>query len=98
MEPESCGASEAKPAETFRANFGLIDFEQGDTLVLACVLDSETVAVEDSGEGYLLRIAMGAEALFIDFKNRGVLAAFPFVLTLTDYFDHRPERTKWRTA
>lgn len=79
------------PPKHFEIIFNLNDFDQGDTMALACVLDSETVAAEDSGEGHLVRIAMGAEALFIDFKTRTVAAAFPFTLRLTDYLDHPPE-------
>jgi hypothetical protein len=79
------------PPKHFELIFDLKDFEKEDTMALACVLDNETVATEDSGEGHLVRIAIGAEALFIDFKTRTVAAAFPFTLRLTDYLDHSPE-------
>lgn len=79
------------PPKHFDLHLDLNDAEQGDTLALGCVLNSETVSVEESGEGHVLRIAMGAEALFIDFKNRSVLASFPFVLRMTSYLDRQPE-------
>ncbi|HOW63721.1 MAG TPA: hypothetical protein P5186_03875 [Candidatus Paceibacterota bacterium] len=80
-----------RPPRHFKTILGLSDFDKGETLAVACVLDSETVAIEDSGDGFLLRISLGAEALFIDFKSRAVVSAFPFVLTVSDYLDHRPE-------
>jgi hypothetical protein len=79
------------PPKHFDLHFDLNDAEQGDTLALGCVLGSETVSVEESGEGHVLRIAMGAEALFIDFKNRSVVASFPFVLRLTSYLERQPD-------
>jgi hypothetical protein len=78
------------PPKHFEPVASFSDFDKGEILVLACVIDTETVVFEKSGDGFVTLISVTAEALVIDFSTRSVVAAFPFLLTVNDYLDREP--------
>lgn len=74
----------------------LADFEKGETVSLACVLDGETVVEERSGDGWIIIISLQAQAMWIDFSRGGarLRGSRPFLVHMIDYLDHKPTHTE----
>ncbi|MDR2637219.1 MAG: hypothetical protein LBB55_02680 [Zoogloeaceae bacterium] len=62
--------------------------------VLAAALDRELVSVEPIGGKYKLLIEVALEALFFDYRDRQVIAAYPVTLQYIDLLDHPPGKAE----
>lgn len=69
---------------------GSIGPDAPSSIALAFVLDRETVSVEHIGDKYKLLVAISAQALFFDFKERAVVSTFPMSLIYVDVQDTQP--------
>ncbi len=58
--------------------------------VLAAALDRELVSVEPIGSQYKVLVELSLQALFFDFRERQVIAAYPMTLQRIDLMDHQP--------
>ncbi|MDR2214938.1 MAG: hypothetical protein LBE59_03740 [Nevskiaceae bacterium] len=58
--------------------------------VLAAALDRELVSVENLGGKYKLLAEVAVQALFFDFREKQVIAAYPVTLQYIDSFDAPP--------
>lgn len=59
--------------------------------VLAAALDRELVSVEPIGDHYKVLVEVALQALFFDFRERQVIAAFPLTLQRIDLMDRAPD-------
>lgn len=62
----------------------------GSAIVLAFAVDRETVSVEQIGVNYKLLVELSAQALFVDFREMTVLAAYPFIVQRIDVTQSPP--------
>lgn len=69
---------------------GSLDPDAPSSIALAFVLDRETVSVEHIGSHYKLLVAISAQALFFDFKEKAVVSTFPMSLIYVDVQDSEP--------
>ncbi|MBJ6984200.1 hypothetical protein [Luteimonas sp. MC1750] len=58
--------------------------------VLAAAIDRELVSVESIGGRYKVLVELAMQALFFDFRERQVIAAYPITLQHIDLIDQRP--------
>jgi len=71
-------------------DLGKIGPDAASSIALAFVLDRETVSVEQFGPEFKLLIEISAQALFFDFKEKAVLASYPFTVQYVHVLDHKP--------
>ncbi|WP_146742256.1 hypothetical protein [Oleiagrimonas sp. MCCC 1A03011] len=57
---------------------------------LALAIDRESTSVERIGNTYKVRVEIGAQALFFNFKDKQILGGFPFTLEYIDARDTPP--------
>lgn len=58
--------------------------------VVAAALDRELVSVEPIGSQYKVLVELSLQALFFDFRERQVIAAYPMTLQRIDLMDRQP--------
>jgi hypothetical protein len=58
--------------------------------VLAAALDRELVSVENLGSEYKLLVEVAVQALFFDYREKQVIAAYPVTLQYIDSYTARP--------
>lgn len=59
--------------------------------VLAAALDRELVSIEPIAGQYKVLVEVALQALFFDFRERQVVAAYPLTLQRIDLMDYRPD-------
>ncbi|MCW4454416.1 hypothetical protein OK348_06370 [Flavobacterium sp. MXW15] len=62
--------------------------------VLAAALDRELVSVEPIAGQYKVLVEVALQALFFDFRERQVIAAYPLTLQRIDLMDYRPDQSE----
>jgi len=79
----------------FTLDFSSLGSLKGDeTLVVALIVNNETVSVEQFGKLYKVFSQVRAQALFFDYKTQQVVSSYPFSFAYLDLLDHKPTESE----
>lgn len=67
-------------------------------IVLAAALDRELVSIEPIGDRYKVLVELALQAIFFDFRERQVVAAYPMTLQYIDLVDSPPSSKELETT
>ena len=70
---------------------GKLDAKTSSAVALAMTIDRESVSVESIAGLNKLVVEISAQALFFDFKEKAVVASYPFTIQYVDVKDHEPQ-------
>jgi hypothetical protein len=90
-----------KPGHFQLQRDSLQDWRKGDSISLACVLESEQAVAQrfsagGNNEAFQCAILLTGQAMFIDYRQSKVIQSVPIGVRLLFALDHRPTAEEWR--